>query len=155
MGHSAIKDIERFTYNQILLFNLVCSSASVTNSVNEENYEDYISIFQSPFGVKYDSNNFYENNQQLILNDFHTLYDMQYLKELERIDHLHFQNGNISEVEYPFFSGIIPSPARGLRIQELFFSEKNIPEYLKQDLSKLDNIIYEKEKLDYYVEKYL
>ena len=154
-GHSAIKDIERFTYNQILLFHLVCSSATLITSVNEETYEDYISIFQSPFGVEYDRNNFYESNQQLILNDFHILYDMQYLMEWKCIADLHIQNGNISDVDYPFFCGVLPSPAKGLRIQELFFSRTNIPEYLKQDTSKLDNIICVKEKLDYYIEKYL
>ena len=153
-GHSAIKDIERFTYNQILLFNLVCSSPVIT-SVNEETYEDYISIFQSPFGVEYDRNNFYQSNQQLILNDFHTLYDMQYLMEWRHIADLHIQNGNPSNDRYPFFCGVIPSVVKGLRIQELFFSRANIPEYLKQDTSKLDNIICVKEKLDYYNEKYL
>ena len=154
-GHSALKDIERFTYNQILLFNLVCSSATLITSANEETYEDYISIFQSPFGVEYDRNNFYESNQQLILNDFHTLYDMQYLMEWRHIADLHIQNGNMSDVHYPFFCGVIPSPAKGLRIQELFFSGTNIPEYLQQDTSKLDHIICVKEKLDYYNEKYL
>ena len=153
-GHSAIKDIERFTYNQILLFHLVCSSATLITSVNEETYEDYISIFQSPFGVEYDRNNFYESNQQLILNDFHTLYDMQYLMEWGRIADLHIQNGNPSNDRYPFFCGVIPSVVKGLRIKELFFSHTNIPEYLKQDTSKLDNIICVKEKLDYYIEKY-
>ena len=152
-GHSAIKDIERFTYNQILLFNLVCSSPVII-SVNEETYEDYISIFQSPFGVEYDRNNFYQSNQQLILNDFHTLYDMQYLMEWGRIADLHIQNGNPSNDRYPFFCGVIPSVVKGLRIKELFFSHTNIPEYLKQDTSKLDNIICVKEKLDYYIEKY-
>ena len=153
-GHSAIKDIERFTYNQILLFNLVCSSPVII-SVNEETYEDYISIFQSPFGVEYDRNNFYQSNQQLILNDFHTLYDMQYLMEWGRIADLHIQNGNLSNDRYPFFCGVIPSVVKGLRIKELFFSDTNIPEYLKQDTSKLDNIICVKEKLDYYIKKYL
>lgn len=152
-GHSAIKDIERFTYNQILLFNLVCVSGTVI-SVNEESYEDYISIFQSPFGVEYDRNNFYESNQQLILNDFHTLYDMQYLMEWGRIADLHIQNGNLSNNRYPFFCGVIPSVVKGLRIKELFFSHTNIPEYLIQDTSKLDNIICVKEKLDYYIKKY-
>ena len=152
-GHSAIKDIERFTYNQILLFNLVCSSPVII-SVNEETYEDYISIFQSPFGVEYDRNNFYQSNQQLILNDFHTLYDMQYLMEWGRIADLHIQNGNPSNDRYPFFCGVMPSVVKGLRIKELFFSHTNIPEYLKQDTSKLDNIIGVKEKLDYYIEKY-
>ena len=91
---------------KFLLFNLVCSSAPVTNSVNEESYGDYISIFQSPFGVKYDRNTFYESNQQLILNDFHTLYDMQYLIEGRHIGDLHFQNGNISEPDNPFFCAV-------------------------------------------------
>ena len=152
-GHSAIKDIERFTYNQILLFYLVCSNAAIT-TVNEGNYEEYISIFQSPFGVKYDRNNFYESNQQLILNDFHTLYDMQYLMGWGRITDLHIQNGNPSNDRYPFFCGVIPSLTKGLRIQELFFSRANIPEYLNQDTSKLDNIICVKEKLDFYIENY-
>ena len=153
-GHSAIKDIERFTYNQILLFNFICSNPVIT-SVKEENYEDYISIFQSPFGVKYDRNTFYESNQQLILNDFHTLYGMQYLIEWRHIADLHFQNGNVSEADYPFFSGVLPSPAKGLRIKELFFSDTNVPEYLQQDTSKLEDIIFLKEKLDNYIEKYL
>ena len=133
----------------------MCSSAPVTNSVNEENYEDYISIFQSPFGVKYDRNTFYESNQQLILNDFHTLYDMQYLIEGRHIGDLHFQNGNISEPDNPFFCAVLPSPAKGLRIKELFFSDTNIPEYLQQDTSKLEDIIFVKEKLDCYTEKYI
>ena len=155
-GHSAIKDIERFTYNQILLFHFVCSSSTLITSVNEVTYEDYISIFQSPFGVEYKKENLYKSNQQLILNDFHTLYDMQYLMKFRRIGDLHFQNDNVSEVDdYPFFCGVLPSPTKGLRIKDLFFSDTNIPEYLQQDTSKLEDIIFVKEKLGCYTEKYI
>ena len=154
-GHSIIKDIERLTYNQILLFKLVCSQARINAIANEENYEEYISIYQAPFGVEYDRDQFYESNQQLILNDFHTLYDMQYLMCWKKIGDLHIQKGKRSNDRYPFFCGVIPSIVKGLRIQELFFSNTNIPDYLEQDITKLYSIIFAEKRLLNYTEKYL
>ena len=154
-GHSTIKDIERFTYNQILLFKLVCSHAILITTANEENYEEYISIYQTPFGVEHDRNKFYESDQQLILNDFHTLYDMQYVMGLKSVDDLHIQKGKRSNDRYPFFCGVMPSIVKGLRIQELIFFNTNIPDYLAQDIDKLYRIIFIEEKLGNYIEKYL
>ena len=154
-GHSIIKDIERLTYNQILLFRLVCSQTTLITTANEGNYEEYISIYQTPFGVESDRDKFYESNQQLILNDFHTLYDMQYLMGLKSVGDLHIQKGKRSNDRFPFFCGVMPSIVKGLRIQELLFSNTNIPDYLQQDIAKLYSIIFIEEKLDNYIEKYL
>ena len=154
-GHTAIKDIERFTYNQILLFYWICSGRTIPHSVNEQTYKDYISVFQKPFGIDRDRNALYDGNQQLILNDFYILFDMQYVMGLKHIADLHIKKGNTLHDSYPFFCDAIPSLAKGLRINELFFSDTNVPDCINQDISKLDSIIYRKEKWDIYKEKYL
>ena len=84
-AQSALQDIDNLTYNQLILFVFMKHYMHLTLSADEQNYKEYVSMFQPTFGIDENEYVMPPAYEQLILNDFRKLYDMRLLCTARRI----------------------------------------------------------------------
>ena len=152
-GQSALQDIDNLTYNQLILLVFMNHYMRLTLSVDQQNYQEYASIFQPPFGIDENEYVMVPSHQELILNDFRKLYDMRFLCTARKIvkERLNTYHSNC-----PLFCEASLTMSRGMPVISLIFdkSENDYPQHIEEDIEKLEKSIFVMEKAEDFVKKH-
>ena len=152
-GQSVLQDIDNLTYHQLILFVFMNHYIHLTLSADKQNYKEYVSMFQPTFGIDENEYLMPPAYEQLILNDFRKLYDMRLLCTARQIVNIENRQ-NTYHYNYPLFCEASMSMSTGNPMIGLIGSKGDYPQYIKEDMEKLEKTIFVREKLEDFVKKH-